>query len=385
VSDRRRPEDPYRRALVRARAEAGKLSRQSVLAIHDELYRYAQVVAARIRAINPGVSRAAQDRAIRAATAAIWEAAQKLEKSLAGSIGNYQASSYTVIRGIWLETAERSIAAARKYGVVVAAMQAPPITVATAYELLGGAAQTWKTALPQYVRFGARELNAIVRGSVLQGVSPDVLARKLRPYVQGIDEFSVVAQGIPGLNVADLRPLVRQALHDPRARTALNASRTMRHNSERIAFSEVFNARRTAEVLHYASDPAVWAVQWRLAPNRGALVGSCECDAFALSDFFGLGPGIYPVDQVPFAPHPWCRCEQVPLIRPFAEFNEPKPMPKRQLSGARARLPKGVTRQEAARIREEVDRLISESSPAHAGLRKLARQSVASVTPGGAS
>lgn len=358
-----------------ARALAGRLSRESIVAIHRELYRYAAIIAARLGAVNLSPFTEDASEAILESTTIIWEAARQLEERLLSNVGNYQSASFSQIQDIWLEAAEAAAIMAKRRGVVGVSMQAPPITLAATYESLGGAARTWKTVLPEYVHRGAQELDAIVRGSLMQSISPDILARKLRPYVQGVKEFEEIARGIPGLDLQDLRPLVRQALHDPRARTALNASRVMRHNSERIAFSEVYNARRSAEVLHYAADPGVKAVAWCLAPDRGDLIGADECDAFAMTDFHGLGPGIYPVDQVPSTPHPWCRCEEVPIVRPYAEFGQPKPLPDRQLSATRARLPKGVERKEAARIRDRVENLFSAGFPARMGLQQLAAAS----------
>jgi len=204
-------------------------------------------------------------------------------------------------------------------------------------------------------------------------VSPDKLARQLRPYVSGSKEFMAVAEGLD-VNITDLRSLARQALHDDRARTALNASRVMRHNSERISFSEVFNARGEAEVQHFAADPLVEAGRWVLSPDRGSLIGADECDALAATDFHGLGPGIYPVDQFPPHPHPWCRCEGEPVMRPYREIGQPKPMPGRQIPAARARLPRGVSRQEATRIRDRLEQhlAISENLEARRALRELA-------------
>jgi hypothetical protein len=52
----------------------------------------------------------------------------------------------------------------------------------------------------------------------------------------------------------------------------------------------------------------------------------------AENDFYGLGPGVYPVHAVPLPPHPFDRCERVPITRPLERANDPKPAPGRQTS-----------------------------------------------------
>ena len=373
------PLHPYLAARLAARQRAGQLSAQAIRNLHKELERYAANITVRLAALGLSpFSGEPTDQTLFESAVIIREAAAQLQKRLLDQIGEYRSDAFTEIQAIWIGAAEAAARLSKVRDLPLGAVKAPPLTIAGAYEALGGAAKTWKTVLPEYIAHGAAELDAIVRGALVQGVSPDVLARQLRPYVQGSKEFMEVAQGIPGLDITDLRSLVRQALHDDRARTALNASRVMRHNSERIAFSEVFNARKEAAVQHFAADPMVKAVRWKLSPDRGALVGSDECDALAATDLFRLGPGIYPVDQVPGPPHPWCRCEEEPLMRPFRESGDPKPMPNRQVSAARARLPRGVGSEEATRIRDRLEQhlVLSQNLEARRALQELAAQGI---------
>ncbi len=55
----------------------------------------------------------------------------------------------------------------------------------------------------------------------------------------------------------------------------------MRYNAERIAFSEIANTRREAEVQAGLRDPAIKAYRWLLSPDRGSQVEPDECDALA--------------------------------------------------------------------------------------------------------
>jgi len=370
----RPPIQPYLAARLAARKRAGALSAESIRNLHKELERYAAYITTRLAALQLSpFSDGPTEQTLAESAAIIREAADQLERRLLDQVGEYRSGAFAEIQEIWLEAAETAAVLARGKNIPISPAKVPNLTIAGAYEALGGAARTWKTALPEYVRRGATELDAIVRGALVQGVSPDKLARQLRPYVSGSKEFMAVAEGLD-VNITDLRSLARQALHDDRARTALNASRVMRHNSERISFSEVFNARGEAEVQHFAADPLVEAGRWVLSPDRGSLIGADECDALAATDFHGLGPGIYPVDQFPPHPHPWCRCEGEPVMRPYREIGQPKPMPGRQIPAARARLPRGVSRQEATRIRDRLEQhlAISENLEARRALRELA-------------
>ena len=92
------------------------------------------------------------------------------------------------------------------------------------------------------------------------------------------------------------------------------AARRMNFNARRIAFSELHNARQEAELTAFAFDPLVYAIRWTLSTYRGPTAVPDECDALAQTDFYGLGPGIFPMDRVPFPPHPFDKCERVPLV-----------------------------------------------------------------------
>lgn len=311
---RRRPLAPYRRAQLRARALAGRLSATSIRAIRQALKEYADTIAGRLAALPADPSPARLRQILRDMHEVVEFAADRLEGRLLQVVRENRLMSFEETREIWERAGDLACELVQRQGLAPGAVSVPGLHMAGAYEALGGAARTWKTLLPQFAQRGAAEVNAIMRGALLQGTSPDKLARVLRKYVVGSRPFETLAREM-GLkvNIQDLRSLVQQALHDPRARVLLNVSQTMRHNAERIAFTEVFNARREAEIQQYAEDPMVAAVAWRLAPDRGTLVGADICDDYAAQDLYGLGPGIYPVDKVPAPPHPWCRCELVPV------------------------------------------------------------------------
>ncbi len=179
----------------------------------------------------------------------------------------------------------------------------------------------WQTLLREDIANAANEANGIVLQGIAAGVSPTEIASRLRRYVQGADTFAALFHDVETdegeFAKLDLRQL-------PRA--LRGAGRALDFNARRIAFSELHNARAEAEVQHFIHDPLVEAVQWRLAPDRGTQLLADECDLLAEVDFFDLGPGVYPVSRVPTLPHPFCRCERMPVARSWAERMDPKPL-----------------------------------------------------------
>ncbi len=196
------------------------------------------------------------------------------------------------------------------------------LTLAGAYANMGTV--PYATAL-QFSAFTAGEdLARIMRLGLLEGAGADELARRIRGYATGSEpwkgSFELAKTGTGEVFKLDLRKLP--------ASERLGA-RKMVQNARRIAFSEVHNARAEAEVMTFLRDPLVRYVRWELSPDRGASFSPPdECDVLATADYFGLGAGIYPADAVPAPPHPYDRCERVPVLRGVKQALEPKPSPR---------------------------------------------------------
>jgi hypothetical protein len=119
---------------------------------------------------------------------------------------------------------------------------------------------------------------------------------------------NIVVPGVQKSNLADVRDLL------PRVRA--------------LGTSAVINTAHTTHRDIMVAAPQVRAVQWMLSTFRGSpKYRPDECDILALQDFYGLGPGVYPVDKVPNLPHLNDLCYLRSVTRPFAEFGEPKPNP----------------------------------------------------------
>lgn len=132
--------------------------------------------------------------------------------------------------------------------------------------------------------------------------------------------------------------IVKDAVRE-RAVTALG------YRVRRVAFSEINNAYVERQLSRYAKDPRVLAIRWvTTGPNP------CPtCVAFARSNLWGLGSGVYPKTKVPVPPHPYCRCRRVPV------YELPKTAKRtRRARVTYIRMPSGLTVYEEERTYEQV-------------------------------
>lgn len=190
-------------------------------------------------------------------------------------------------------------------------------------------ARRFRTLVSGAVERAAEEVDAIMERALLEQVPPERLARRLRGYVDGSQQFGshlIVerdgAGAITGRKV-DLRTLPRDVRGE---------ARQMLFNSQRIAVTEMHTAAHEASAESMRRAPMVEAVEWRLASDRGRGRTPDECDVLARADYYGLGSGIYPTGSVPALPHPFDRCWRKPVFRPAGEWNSAKPTGSRDLS-----------------------------------------------------
>jgi hypothetical protein len=248
-----------------------------------------------------------------------------------------------------------------------AEIPAPPLTMLGAYENLGEI--PWRTLISRHVANAAGEVRAIITRGITHQVDPDALARALRPYMQGAEAFHAAFGSFD-----DATRRMLQVQSGPLA----DAAKRLNFNARRIAFSELHNARQEAEVQHFALDPLVEAVGWRLSPYRGPYARIPDiCDVLAQQDFYGLGPGVYPVDAVPVPPHPHDKCERVPIVRKWAERGTPKPMGLSRTLRPDEVVVEGVTERRGETIRKQLRDvfLVTDDPDVRLAARRLANVS----------
>jgi hypothetical protein len=306
----------YRQAQLKARARAWALRLQALGRLDEALWKYATTLEKRLAALPAGPAQVTR----RLAAERSLQITQQMAADLADSLGKAVAEGRDVaFEDILKIQTDASLAVAQSVDVpdaLLGAVVKPNLTLAGAWESLGAGSATWKTLLKGYVQNAAQETQQIVTQALLEGVSPAELSRRLRPYVLGAEPFQKAFQGAGAITDKMLR--------DP---LLTGEAKRLRYNADRIAFSEIHNARGEAEIQAFAADPFVKAVAWRLSPNRGKIRRRDACDGLASTNYYGLGPGVYPVMRVPTSPHPFCRCERVPISRPLSEIHQPKPDP----------------------------------------------------------
>lgn len=323
---RSRSASPYQAAQLRARARLGALRLEAGRRILAALRAYAEELTRR-------VARLTGTRQLMAAKAreAVVALQRDLQRALEVAVREGRDLAFAEVTAIQAR-ATRLMAEGR-----VVPLQ-PRLTQAAAFERVHRGAGTWRTLLRGHVDRAQADAQRVVTEALLQGMSPQELSRRLRPYVVGSQRWQRA--------FAKSGEISDRMLRDP---TFTKEANRLRYNADRIAFSEIQNARRAAEAAAFHDDPFVKAVRWTLSPLRGTQDRPDACDVLAKTDFYGLGKGVYPVAKVPSAPHPFDRCElePVPWDDPERDLHNVKPDPLRRVVGS-ARLP-GLTQAQAAR------------------------------------
>lgn len=313
-------ESPYRAAQLRARRLQGALERNAALEVQKALNNYARFLTAYIRTLPEGYDLKALEGSLKATRAA----ARRLDQEMATAIRRNRLTSFDGTLQAW-QASMNVVAASRGISsAALGAIRVAPVSLLGQYATLS-AGRHWRTLVRINSASAAREANAILIAGAQEGIGAEEMARRLRKYVTGSEPFQEAFKNVKTLS-GDVAKLDLSTL----TKEDRLAAQRMVNNSRRIAVSEVHNARAEAETQHMINDPFVAAVRWELSPNRSASPGSSftppdECDFLATQDLFGLGPGIYPVGSVPPPPHPYDRCEKMPVTRPTSQVAKPKP------------------------------------------------------------
>lgn len=305
--------NPYEDARIESRDILGRLTEIELRQINISLNEFLDRIARAIRSERSAGLVAVQRIVQREANLLASEIERAVE------IG--RTTAFREILPIWRAA---GIEYARSLGISeeqLSLIRVPPITMLGAFESLSPAG-TWKTLIDRYSMEVAKEANSIIRNAIIGQVGPDELSMRLRKYVFGSEGFQDLFTEIPTIT-GDVFT-IDLSLIPASDRGAMGE---MLYNSERIGFSELKNARAEAEIQHYIEDPFVESVEWTLSPKHISEGVDDECDILATGDFFDLGPGIYPVNNVPSPPHPFDQCETLPITRDLSEIDQPKPAP----------------------------------------------------------
>lgn len=89
--------------------------------------------------------------------------------------------------------------------------------------------------------------------------------------------------------------------------------KNLNYEALRLARNELSEVYWQSTIEGYKDNPAIKAVKWLLSNNRTPGFHDV-CDELAYADDFGLGAGIYPLDDAPEKPHICCLCNLAPII-----------------------------------------------------------------------
>lgn len=155
-----------------------------------------------------------------------------------------------------------------------------------------------------------RAINDEVLSAIIRGEPSSDLAKRLRAFVLGSQEFT-------SDELKDLRRI--QGVSRRKLGASINAK------AKRLARTEIMNAAWEASQNSANRSPVVAGIQWNTSANHAQVMGWDVCDIFAEQDLFGLGPGIYPPNRIPPRPHPNDRCFMTEVLRPIEAWDTPKP------------------------------------------------------------
>lgn len=82
-------------------------------------------------------------------------------------------------------------------------------------------------------------------------------------------------------------------------------ARKARYHAIVIARTEAQIAFRDGHVEKAKESPYVVGIKWNLSGSHSR---PCKCEVYATQNRYGLGPGVFPPDQLPERPHPNCMC-----------------------------------------------------------------------------
>lgn len=283
----------YVRVLLQARAAGHTLGRQAVariiLALREDVKRLDGLAAS-----DPVTAERA--RAIRAQTLAIVQALEQQTISL-----TRDSVRLTVNQIVSLHES-LNLRLLRHYGVdakgLAGAFDSINVRALAAVGSRARNAATFRTLVNRHMEQAAPALDRLLTAGIARGVS----SRKLTG-----DVAEILKGNSPDLSDYEM------------PRTALSGMRSITSDARMIAVSETNNAMREASRQALATSPIVSAAKWQLSGNH---VTGCECEDIAAEDI-GYGPGFYPPEQWPVAPHPNCACYAGEvLFKPVSEWGD---------------------------------------------------------------
>lgn len=170
----------------------------------------------------------------------------------------------------------------------------------------------------------AGTVDEIITESLLRGTDTRPFAMRLRHHMVG-------AEAVPDRFLDDRRRITYAGIEEmglePTRENLLRVryqARQVADKAELIARTETMNAEWEAGRMSAEDSPIIGGVKWNLSSRHPE---PDECDVLARTDFYELGAGVYPPENLPSRPHPRCICYMTHRLRPIDEWGEERETP----------------------------------------------------------
>lgn len=154
-------------------------------------------------------------------------------------------------------------------------------------------------------QFSHNEISKTVAEGVFKGTSHTELMKELEPFLKMEDgEFKAFQR-------------TWNETHDDVWKADWKTRGRLKYNLQRLSRTEINNAHREGQVYSARNSPWVKGLKWNLSASHPK---PDICDQWATQNKFGMGPGIYPVDDVPLD-HPNGLCYITNVLISQEEIN----------------------------------------------------------------
>lgn len=281
------PASAYSRALIEARASGYSMTREQVSTLKRGFEEAIRDLV-RDRSDNP-IVRARQDELRKELRAMVRDLEKMVNDTTRDGI-NSTLKEIALIHADVTKALVRGVAGQDAVSMVARRFARIPIRAVAAMNARREGAATFETLVNRNMLEAAPELDVMLTRAVAQGMSPARLTNDIADLLAGDLPDSLGEYGL--------------------AETDVSGIKTLYSDARRIAVSETNNALREGNRISLIESP-VMAATWQRSGRHKALRQKEDmCDVLAEQDLFDLGPGMYPVEEWPEAPHPHCACTQ---------------------------------------------------------------------------
>lgn len=314
--------DLYKEALAEARRVGFALNAQQLRVMQARYLAVCQQFEAIIKSYGPGDRALALDQAVAVARESrkMWLTMERDFATISQQTAQTAAES---VVGLHRKVLEQITSAVRQPGLNVALGGTSAKALIASLNMPG--AGTFKTVYRRHLVQAVPQIDEMLQRSALAGISSGQVTTDLLGIMTA-NEPAVLAR-LPSASTLHRGgfgkiDLAKYGMID----ADVSKVRTMLYDARRIAVSQTNNTLRESNRQSMLDGGLVLAAKWQTSGRHST---EDACDILAQANVYGYGPGMYPPEHWPFAPHPHCGCMQggpVRTRRP-SEWKSPKPDP----------------------------------------------------------